>query len=147
MNPQTPIIPSVTQYSQQNPLMPTIPNFTFNYGQGSWEKPFVPDAMLVSTLLSKLKSGEVDFSQAANQLIGSANDERVRVGTDPEMVKKSLLTSFGDQSFVGPQGQTGKFNQRNYGFIPETTKNIYSRISGMGPTTNISALKGGLPKL
>jgi hypothetical protein len=127
--------------------MPVVPNFSFSYGQGGWEKPFTPDSTLVSTLLSKLRTGEVDFNQAAGQLIGSAQDERVKIGTNPEEVKQALVKSFGNQSFKGIEGQTGHFNQQNYGFIPETTKNIMSRTTGMGATTSINALKGGLPKI
>lgn len=153
MNP-IPTIPSVTQFGQQNPLMPAMPNFSFSFGQGSWEKPFTPDATLVSTLLSKLRTGEVDFNQAAGQLAQSANNPRISQNLNPEELKQALVKSFGGQSFqAGPMmagaegGQIGHFNEKNYGFIPETTKNIVSRVTGMGASTKINALKGGLPTI
>lgn len=145
MNPSS--IPSVTNYMQQNPLLPAIPNFSFDFGQGAWEKPFTPDATLVSTLLSKLRTGEVDFSQAANQLIASGGS-RVGAGLMPEPVKQALVKSFGGQSFMyKPEGQTGYFNEKNYGFIPQTTKNIVSRVTGMGASSQLKALQGRLPQI
>lgn len=149
MNPRQPTLPSVLSSSQ----LPPLPQFSFDYGQGAWDAPFKPNMGLVSDLRSKLMTGELNFDQAANQIIDSASEggqnlaNRVRGGGLGENIKQALVQSFGGQRFQGPEGQTGYFNTKNYGFIPETTKNIVNKTTGYGSTSSTYALGGALPTL
>ena len=144
MNPQFPSVTNIMQPYQ----LPAVPQLSFNFGQGSWEQPFSPDTGLVSNLRSKLISGEYDINQAAQELISSGNfRQRGGLSQNIEEVKKGLVGMFGGQRFAGPQGQVGYFNQRSYGYIPETTKNVVTRVTGMGPTSQTKHFQGALPTI
>jgi hypothetical protein len=63
----------------------------------------------------------------------------------PEEVKQALVKSFGGQNF-NQGGQIGYFNEKNYGFIPQTTKNVVNRVTGFGQTSKTFALPQ-IPKI
>ena len=150
MNPNMPTIPSVVGLKASDlasilPPLPQIQSMAFARGGVTGDPGFRPNVGLMSDLRSRLASGDLTFDQAASMLKESGGNQAQ--GVNPEDLKKSLVQSFGGQSFQGPEGQVGYFNDKNYGFIPQTVKNVKSVVTGMGATRTTRALPQGYGKL
>lgn len=152
MNGVLPTVPSIVGLKPGDiasvlPALPQLGQWAFRFG-GTKEQPlYQPNMGIVSELRSKLATGAITFDEAAATIKGSAPTGQIQHGLNPEELKQSLVRSFGGQSFVGPEGQKGKFNVKSYGFIPETTKLVKSVVTGMGPSTEMRALPQGYGKI